>query len=215
MQPDLSMLPGRGSLVVACAECKSPFRIFPSFLTYRPEPTCGYPCKTARKRRLAHEKNSRPCVVCGLMFYRAPSSFEKEGRKTCGLKCRAIWQTGRLMAKPDSLIRRFADKRVRHAGCWGWIGSTGNGYGIIGGPNQRNLYAHRLAWEEATGDTLTSEDTICHTCDNPPCTKNDDKGWYIVSGIVLPRRGHLFKGTDAINARDAALKGRHARPTAP
>lgn len=209
MQPDLSMLPGRGPLVVACAECSKPLRIFPSTLKYRPNPTCSRACYGARQTRLAHEANSRPCVVCGTVFYDSPGSFEKEGRKSCSLKCRAVWQTGRPLAAPDSHILRFHEKRIIQNGCWGWSGATSEGYGVLGGPDQHNLYAHRLAWELVTGETLTSDDVICHICDNPPCTRNDDVGVYVVEGIVVPRRGHLFKGTDALNNKDMHQKGRY------
>lgn len=211
MHQDVSTLPGRGPLIVACAECQQPLRIFPSFLKTRPHPTCSRACRDARRTRQAREQHSRPCVVCGTVFYRAPSSFEKEGRKTCGLRCRAVWQTGRKLAAPDSLLRRFEQYRVIQGGCYGWTGATSDGYGTLGSENQRNVYVHRLAWEIATGETLTSVDFIGHVCDNPPCTRNDDEGTYEVRGVLLPRRGHLFKGTNADNVRDMWQKGRERR----
>jgi hypothetical protein len=73
----------------------------------------------------------------------------------------------------------------------------------------KRIKAHRLAWEEATGETLTTTDLICHTCDNPPCIRNDEVGTYEVEGITYPRRGHLFKTPGHMpNARDKVAKGR-------
>ncbi len=77
--------------------------------------------------------------------------------------------------------------------------------------NARSVRANRYAWEMATGETLTDDDIIGHVCDNPSCVRNDDEGWYDIDGVLLPRRGHLFRGTTALNNRDAALKGRTAR----
>ena len=159
---------------------------------------------------MAREANSRPCVICGEMFSRAPSAFEKEGRKTCGLKCRAIWQTGRLLADPDSLLRRFHKYRIVQGGCYGWSGPTSDGYGELRTAGRLHVYAHRLAWEQATGDALTSDDFIGHVCDNPPCTRTDDEGTYAIRGKAVPRRGHLFKGTNADNVHDMFQKGRNA-----
>lgn len=74
-----------------------------------------------------------------------------------------------------------------------------NGYGEIQGydENHRKLHmlAHRVAYQVTTGDIISSEDLICHHCDNPKC--------------INPK--HLFKGTNKDNSDDKCRKGRQAK----
>jgi hypothetical protein len=205
MHQDLSTLPGRGPLVAACSECGTPFRLFPS----QSKAACSDTCGRVRRSRLARERNSRPCVICRTMFYDAPSSFDKEGRKTCSLTCRGLWQRGKTLTRVTDAATRFAAKIIVQDGCWGWAASTdSDGYGKFY-DGTRLIRASRFAWKQATGETLTTDDHIGHICDNPPCTRNDDEGWYEVRGVLLPRRGHLFKGTSGDNTRDMHQKGRN------
>lgn len=67
---------------------------------------------------------------------------------------------------------------------------------------------HRRAWVAATGETLTKDDVIAHTCDRRICCRNDDEGTYEVDGVVYPRRGHLFKTTQMANSAALAIIGR-------
>jgi hypothetical protein len=82
--------------------------------------------------------------------------------------------------------------RVELGECWEWTGCRlPKGYGMFTIQGQ-TVYAHRVAWEIATGlsaDTLC----VCHRCDNPPCVRPD----------------HLFIGTHRDNALDCKAKGRH------
>jgi hypothetical protein len=107
---------------------------------------------------------------------------------------------------------RFQGYRiVSDTGCYGWSGNADdNGYGRLS-VNGSVTLAHRYAWELATSDILTPDEKILHTCDNPPCTRADDIGVYEVAGVLLPRRGHLFKGTDGDNMRDMSAKGRNGK----
>jgi hypothetical protein len=91
-------------------------------------------------------------------------------------------------------------------GCWLWTGDVARRYGRFwfNGANHR---AHRIAYQMA-GGTIPDGMLVCHTCDNPLCVRNDDEGTYEVDGIAHPRRGHLWIGTDAVNQRDKAIKGR-------
>jgi hypothetical protein len=77
----------------------------------------------------------------------------------------------------------------------------------------RSILAHRLAWELASGSPPPSRMRVCHTCDEPACTRNDGGlGTYELNGRLLPRYGHLFLGTDADNNADKETKGRGDHP---
>lgn len=95
--------------------------------------------------------------------------------------------------------------------CWTWHAAIDNkGYGRFSGRTGYML-AHRVAWELATGETLTSAEAICHTCDTPDCVRNDSVGVYSINGVDFPRVGHLFKATVLDNVADRDAKGRAAR----
>ena len=81
--------------------------------------------------------------------------------------------------------------------CWEWQGYIGSrGYGYIK-RNYKTLLAHRVSYELYNKVELTSDQCVCHRCDNPKC--------------VNP--GHLFIGSHADNAADRNRKGREAHPT--
>lgn len=108
---------------------------------------------------------------------------------------------------PSARMHRFV---IKSDDCWGWNGATANGYGAIGDgvrPN-RFVYAHRVAWEMADGSPIPDGHGVYHTCDNRPCTRNDEQGTYEVEGILYPRWGHLFCAPQIANVRDMHQKGR-------
>lgn len=76
--------------------------------------------------------------------------------------------------------------------CWPFIGARNKkGYGQMR-LHCRQLQAHRLAFQVATGID-PGEMLVCHTCDNPPCCNP----------------AHLFLGTKLDNNRDCKAKGRN------
>jgi hypothetical protein len=113
---------------------------------------------------------------------------------------KALPQSERLRAKAR---RRFESYVDRDGACWTWTaGRTNAGYGrfyIRENNEPRTVLAHRAAFEFAHGP-LPQGKLVCHTCDNPPCVRED----------------HLFAGTYSDNARDAVAKGRHhSQPPVP
>lgn len=47
--------------------------------------------------------------------------------------------------------------------CWLWLGSKTKGYGKLGLPGRRTVYAHRFAWELANGQ-IPDGMTVDHLC---------------------------------------------------
>lgn len=74
-----------------------------------------------------------------------------------------------------------------------------SGYGAFNTTRNGKKYyflAHRVSYQLANkGVILSSDDCICHHCDNPRC--------------INPK--HLFKGTHADNVADKVSKGRQAK----
>lgn len=95
----------------------------------------------------------------------------------------------------DRDLKRFMKYVEKTEGCWIWVGAKlPRGYGRFyfdGKPR----YAHRVSVELATGNPVPPELLVIHSCDNPSC--------------VNP--GHLSVGTQTMNMRDAADKGRTVR----
>lgn len=84
--------------------------------------------------------------------------------------------------------------------CWPWLGRrTGGGYGYfsvrqLGTKARFSMGAHRVSNFLLNGNPPSPSLFItCHVCDNPPCCNSIN---------------HLFYGTDSMNIRDAASKGR-------
>jgi hypothetical protein len=153
------------------------------------------------------------CPYCGRQFF--PYAHQVKRGKTiyCSRPCfNANFPT------TDPVFRFWlkVDKngpaiRPELGPCWLWTGGVdGGGYGQFRLVSTASMVkAHRYAWELATGQTIPETHEACHVCDIPNCVRNDTSGWYVVDGIFLPRRGHLFRGTPSENTKDAIAKGRH------
>lgn len=82
---------------------------------------------------------------------------------------------------------------INERGCWVWTGpKSSKGYPM---QEHRSLpkAGHRTAFILLRGVTLTSEQFVCHTCDERAC-------W---------NPAHLFIGDARANNNDCASKGRH------
>jgi hypothetical protein len=146
------------------------------------------------------------CEHCGEGYIK-PVKYGSRPSRFCSRRC-----STRHTARRAPVEQRFWPKVRKSAGCWEWTATkNAAGYGKLARTEGGMEYAHRIAWEMATGDRLTSADRVGHTCDNTSCIRNDDEGFYEVDGVMLRRLGHLFKCTQASNMADAALKGRTRR----
>jgi hypothetical protein len=106
----------------------------------------------------------------------------------------------KLMKKNNQWSKEFISKfksNIAVGGqedCWPWQAGVVNGskpYGRVSISGKRKL-AHRVVFELILGKELPDDIQICHSCDNPSCCN--------------PK--HLWKGTNADNMKDKALKGR-------
>lgn len=126
------------------------------------------------------------CEACGCEF--------KKQRGTRGRFCsRTCWGTRMstnnpsLRSTPDDFWNRVSVGAVDE--CWEWTGArTSYGYGSVG-YQRKSWLAHRLALYLTTNQ---SPESVCHTCDNPPCCNPN----------------HLFGGTRKDNNEDRHAKGR-------
>lgn len=103
-----------------------------------------------------------------------------------------------MPGRRGSVSDRFWSKvRVdRMDACWLWTGALTDGYGRlnIGGRAGGDVTSSRAAYFIATGVMPSSDEDVCHTCDNRACVNFQ----------------HLYLGTRLTNMRDAADRDRIA-----
>lgn len=159
---------------------------------------CSKPCAAQVK---ADQKRLRPipCLSCKEDFQPRSSTI-----RLCSKKCR-----GQLAARP--VMDRLWYQVDKTGTCWLGIGRNGRHWKVRIKRNDPKVFAHRLAWEEASGETIPENMVIAHVCDVGACVKNDDQGTYTVRGISYPRWGHLFLCPPAVNHYDKTEKGRATR----
>jgi hypothetical protein len=98
-----------------------------------------------------------------------------------------------------SFSTRFWANVLKTDDCWQWTGRKNRlGYGQISllRPLRGTIGAHRVSYFLHYGP-IPDGLLVCHTCDNPECTRPD----------------HLWLGTVLDNTRDMIAKGRNHRHT--
>lgn len=188
-----------------CAVCGTLFRVYPSEVDRARY--CSLACRNVGlastpkvSRRLAFI-----CERCEMTFERFPS--QARSARFCSRSCA-------YASRGISLIDRFwarVAKSDASSECWPWTGSLDeDGYGHIVADGRKRP-AHQVAWELASDVPIPPGMQILHTCDVGACQRNDDRGTYVVNGIILMRWGHLALGTAVDNQMDKVSKQRHAR----
>jgi hypothetical protein len=137
------------------------------------------------------------CPRCGAAFLAYRRSNGREPRY-CSSVCYHAAQKGTQPAggfASRPIEERFWEKVDRSGGpdaCWLWTGGRDkDGYGRFPVSHDREMRAHRFAWESINGPMPAGLDG-CHACDNPPCCNP----------------AHVFPGTSADNQADMTAKGR-------
>lgn len=151
----------------------------------------------------------RACETCGAPFlaWRTSTKSPTHGR-FCSRQCANVVRKSQTNTRFRASLLAMKDV----AGCWespfGYPNDDGH---VRIGSRSNRVFAHKLAWVLGGGQDIPTDGKILHTCDNPPCVRNDTVGIYVVDGIECPRIGHLFLGTVAINNTDKAGKGRSTK----
>lgn len=136
------------------------------------------------------------CMICFKHFtsyYTAKFCSKKcQGISLKGIKKIPLWDTMSEEKKIEYLKRKFEERVIKKEGCWDWKGARyENGYAGIQ-YNGKRIRAHRASWMIYNGE-IPKDKSVCHKCDNPPCTNID----------------HLFLGTHKENMQDMTNKNRH------
>lgn len=192
-----------------CEICGEPFGVRRNSVNRgRPNRFCSRTCWLVWHRRGLIE---RVCIQCGTLFT-VPTA--RASAELCSQACH--FKNMRMSAADRVLPRLVRETIERVAGlgpCWTWPGTKNNqtGYGYIKireDGSRKNIDTHRIAWEAASGQPIPDGLSVLHVCDVRLCARYDTPGTYEVSGVPLPRLGHLFLGTQIDNMADAAQKGR-------
>lgn len=133
------------------------------------------------------------CAHCGERFDRGyPISKSRAAKpQYCSDQCQSDGRAARVEAAVSERFWSKVEKRESDE-CWPWLGHCRpSGYGwfhLRGRPTN----ASRAAYLLTHGVELSSDDYVCHSCDNPQCCNP----------------AHLWLGDVAANTRDMDKKGR-------
>lgn len=177
-----------------------------------------------RVRRPGRPPILRSCEICSANFLAAAPLVDRGGGRFCGQPCLAVAKRrGDVRPKPriDPVVRFWSlvdqdgplpTSHPEFGNCWPRSGANRRGYSIFNDGIKKATIGTHFAWKIAGGSLLVPGTTVGHTCDNPPCVRNDTVGTYEVDGILYERHGHLWLAGDSqTNTRDRTMKDRNQK----
>jgi hypothetical protein len=186
-----------------CGNCGKIFQARRTVLRTGRGKYCSPECRNLGRR----QRIQVACGTCSKIFQTWPCMTANGGGKFCSHPCYAASKPAKRVPATTRLWR-YVQKTDD---CWLWtrhVDSHGYGYMSDFSTGRPSVAVYRIAWEDATGQPVPDGMGVLHTCDTPACVRNDEEGTYEVRGVLLPRRGHLFLGTQQDNVADMWAKGR-------
>lgn len=137
----------------------------------------------------------RTCSICARPFAVNPSTAKRSRAEFCSRPCFVAWQATQ---RPIHFWARIASGEP--SACWDFTGKRDRkGYGKVSVGRNREMLAHRYAYELTYGPVPPETPQVTHLCDRPPCCNPS----------------HLLADTVAGNARQMVERGRHGYATHP
>lgn len=151
---------------------------------------CTRECRAVAGRT----REERTCPICGASFWAVQAKIARGNGRYCSRGCFGVSQRKDAI----DIFWQYTRKGEKPGDCWIWTGALNSyGYGVMKGPNGRQVGAHRFSLEIHKG-AIAKGMLALHSCppgDNPACVNPE----------------HLRPGTAKDNAQDAVLRGRAAR----
>jgi hypothetical protein len=193
--------PRQPAVRLVCPYCETSFHL-PAWVVRQGARYYTQSCARRDAIPVGRRLTQRVCETCRATFMADPRAIRRGWGRFCSKRC---YGAARAIPAED----RFHARRDISGDCWPWTaGRNGNGYGVLAVTKGHNVLAHVFAWNLVAGP-VPKGFTVCHACDVPACTRNDEPGIYLINGVARPRFGHLWLGTQAENVADMVNKGRH------
>jgi hypothetical protein len=186
----------------ACAHCGTRFKPTAQQVKLGRGQTCSYTCRGLAQRNLEPVR----CAGC-----RMPMP-ERSGLRARNLGIEPMCRVCANQARAVDPKTRFETRRgiTGPDGCRDWLGiKDDDGYGVFAVTHDYKVAASRYAYCLAANIdimSLTDEDHVCHTCDNPGCVQTDGITTYFVVGVPYTAYGHLFLADNETNMLDMRQK---------
>ena len=168
----------------SCLVCQTPFYTTASVISEGHGLYCSNTCSMHTRKTSI----TKSCRTCSVLFDVEPNQIARGRGLFCSMKCRR--------QANGTMLERFwkkVDTESTPNDCWPWTASCdGSGYGMFRAYG-KTMRAHCFIYEMTHGPVLPLF-LICHSCDNPPCCRDE----------------HLFPGDHWINAADMRHKGRQS-----
>lgn len=176
-----------------CRRCNELFTFDPSYP--HAQFYCSMDCyqEHRREERAGFLKTSKPCELCGKLFYPDPKKRSRDAflkRRFCSPECAGQKRRNTI---EDVLSRIVINQKT---GCHIWTGpKTWNGYGQVRFNNRWSM-VHRVIWEHFRGP-IPEGMQIDHLCAVEPCCNVEHLR------VVTPQENVLANTCNSIGAQNS------------